>query len=457
MKRLKPTDKIKEKLAAALGTPDFPIDQYAIFETTMNNDLPISKKGSIFDGSVMTLATLNQIVNKITSEGFLPLHTLHQQANQLPVGRVFHAEMHQTTNKVGKLVNEVRSLFYIPLSTDQGKQLADGVDTGIINEVSSGSRPAKLLCSVPDCGFDYMGPKAGFMNFLDCTCNNDHTIGKDGVHAIFDGISKLFELSLVSQGAADHAQIHPAHQSIAASANDDAPEYQLLYATKGTEKDNIMKLTAAQIAELKTELEKSGKVAIEAKFSGVVDAMGLIKADMSMDDAKAVRDLFKTEIAKFDAKVTADAAAEAARLAAASEPASVTDLKANLIVAQRDLTALNASLVAKDTVIATLISENTQLKANKVQLDAMTAEVTPVKDFLKLACQNLMVASGVKAPVVPETLTELVASIKIAQASLSKLPTGGLLLASESGTGKSTTNTNGRDPSAFKTVKEKTA
>lgn len=453
MKRLKPTDKIKEKLAAVLGSDDFDIANFAIFETVAINDLPVSKIGSIYDGSRMTEGTLSAMVEYINTE-LLPLHTLHQQSRELPVGRVFHAELNKTTRKDGKYVNEVRALFYIPTTTDLGKQLADGLDTGLINEVSVGSRPKSLKCSAPDCGFDYMRSNVSFMHWLDQTCSNDHTVGKDGIHLIFDGLKKFYELSLISQGAADHARIVAPEEAIAA-ANDDVPAYQVLYATKGKEKENIMKLTAAQIAELRASLEKDGKRAITANFAGVTACMGMIKDDMTLSDAEALRGLFKTALAEFN---TANPETPPAKPAGGEEKlnlsiSEVLDLKVDLRAATTELTALKASTAEKDTQIATLTTENGTLKISKAQLDALLSEIAPVKDFLKVTCQAMLVASGVTNPTVPDSFADLIATIKTSQGKLSKLPTGGLLLSSESGAPGVQNQNGSKDSSAFKTKK----
>lgn len=453
MKRLPFNDKIKEKMTAALGSADFKPEDFAFFETIMINDLPISKMGSIYDGSRMTKATLDDMVAHIKKEGFLPIQVLHN-SGELPKGRVIDAESNQSISAKGAPVNEIRALFYIPLNTPEGATLAANVDNGIINEVSIGARAQHLMCSGvggEPCNFDYMGANT-FMNWLDQTCSNDHTIGKDGTHAIFDGLKKFYELSLVSQGAADHARIVNPSQAITA-ANDDSGNYQLLYATKGKEKDTVMKLTAAQIAELKASFEKDGKRAIDAKFAGVTGCLSLLKDDMTMADAEAARVLFKTELAAFVAanpETTPEPKVESANLSVAE----VIDLKADVKIATNKITELQAALTAKDAIVATLTQENATLKATKIQLDAMTAEVTPVKEFLKLSCQNLMVASGVTNPTVPESLAELVATIKTAQAKLSKLPTGGLLLSTETGSGKTGDGTTARDLSAFKVRKD---
>jgi hypothetical protein len=458
MKRLKPTDKIKEKLAAALGSDDFAIENFAVFETIAINDLPVSKIGSIYDGSRMTEATLQAMVDYINKETFLPLHTLHQQSRELPVGRVFHAELHKTSNQNGRSVNEVRALFYIPVTNDAGKQLADSIDTGIVNEVSVGSRPQKLMCSGHDCNFDYMAPNT-FMNWLDQTCPNDHTIGQNGIHVIFDGLRKFYELSLVSQGAADHARIVAPDQSIAA-ANDDLPSYQVLYATKGKE-DKIMKLTAAQVAELRASLEKDGKRAIDAKFAGIVTCMGMIKDDMTLSDAEALRTLFKTSLAEFNTANPenpanpanpggGDNGGEKLNLSIAE----VIDLKADNKVQANTIATLKTESTAKDTQIATLTTENTTLKGHKAQLDALLAEITPVKEFLKVQCQAMLVASGVTNPTVPESFSDLIATINTAKGKLSKLPVGGLLLSAESGSpGEQNPTAGSKDPSVFKTKK----
>lgn len=457
MKRLPVTDKIKEKMSAVLGTPDFKPEDFAFYEVIAINDLPVSKMGSLYDGSRMTEGTLQAMVDYINKETFLPLHTLHQQGRELPVGRAFSAELNKAVNAQGKFNTEVRTLFYIPLNTDKGKELSANIDNGIINEVSIGASPQQLKCSGTHegkpCGFDYMGDNT-FMNWLDQTCSNGHTIGKDGIHAIFDGLRKFYEFSLVSIGAADHARIVEPSQAITA-ANDGVNQYQLLYATKGKEKENAMKLTATQIAELRASLEKDGKRAIDANFAGVKDCLTLIKDDMTLSDAESARALFKDALEKFNKENPENVTKVADKQESANlSVAEVIDLKADMKNLTRQVADLTATITAKDEAIATLNAEISTLKANKVQLDALTAEVTPVKDFLTQACQNLLVATGAKNFQVPTSLTELVASIKITQASLSKLPVDGLLRMSESGSAKPNDVTTTKDVSAFKVKKD---
>jgi hypothetical protein len=80
------------------------------------------------------------------------------------------------------------------------------------------------------------------------------------------------------------------------------------------------------------------------------------------------------------------------------------------------------------------------------------AELTAAEDFLKLSCQNLLVATGVDKPQIPESISDLILTIKTAQGQLSKLPVGGLALAANAGSG-SPEKINNSDTRAYQTKK----
>lgn len=188
------------------------------WEGIVANNLPIQKKGHIWNGAVMQPSMLNGIADKINAGG-APFHTLHQQGDELPVGKVFHAQPME--NEQG--LPETRAMFYVT-PTDSNADLIAGLDSGAIDVLSLGVAAKALLCS--ECGFDYLGPDASISNLYDQTCANGHEIGTDGTHLNLSGVDKLYELSAVSQGAIQGSKIVPgskARMQLAATADNKSP------------------------------------------------------------------------------------------------------------------------------------------------------------------------------------------------------------------------------------------
>jgi len=226
-KEIAPTQSMLSQIALVTGAPVDP-SQIAIFETISLNTLPVSKKGSIYEGAVATPGLLSDMAAHIKAGNSVPLHTLHNQGGELPVGKVFLAG----TNGP----EELRSLFYVPRNTAEGADLITKLNTSVIDEVSVGVMAAHMRCS--QCGWDYRGSDASMMNLFDRECANGHVIGENGTHLILDGLDRWYELSLVSLGAANNAKIvgrarqilgKEEYNRLAASGND--PEIMTLFIT----------------------------------------------------------------------------------------------------------------------------------------------------------------------------------------------------------------------------------
>lgn len=202
MKRLTITPEIEARLKNSVG--EVPKD-IAVYETIALNTLPVSKRGSIYNGAVHGEAFLKEMAAELQKNGsFLPIHTLHMQGYELPVGRGFYGEV--LTNDKG--LPELRVQYYISTgeADTEGRTLASRLDTGAINEVSVAVLPKHLNCS--QCGWDFLSEenrKSHPWAIYDRTCGNDHVIGENGVHVLPNGLAKFFEMSLVSRGAANGA------------------------------------------------------------------------------------------------------------------------------------------------------------------------------------------------------------------------------------------------------------
>lgn len=278
------TPKIAALIASATDGGTDP-NTVSVYEAISLNSLPINKPSGIFQGAVNPENTLRQMAAAVGTHPLasrVPVHTLHQQGYELPVGQVFHGEFIPGLNGMG----EVRSLFFLPnTETD----LIGKLDSGTINEVSVGIRYQHLNCS--QCGWDYMGEDASMMNFYDTVCPNDHVIGVDGVHVICNGLDRWMEQSLVSLGAAQGAKIVPRTKSLlgnesytALAASGIEPSATTLYAsaTPSKEQDMDMKelisdLTTVKASVITKDAElatlaasiASGKVTIETLEASV--------------------------------------------------------------------------------------------------------------------------------------------------------------------------------------------
>lgn len=469
MKQQYKNQKVVGLLQKALGQ-GADLSQLAVFETIAFNTLPVTKRGSIFDKAVATANTLQEMSKFVQEEGFIPLHTMHMQGNELPVGRVFHAETIQRySEKTNSLVSDLHALFYISQSTQEGRDLVDKINAGVVNEVSVGVASKVMKCS--GCEFDYNGPEADIMNFWDQTCPNGHTIGLDGIHLVLDGLDRFYELSLVSLGAADHARILNPENAIIAREGDkigiaaDASPLDItlrvLSATKGMEiKMNYLK--KADVEALKARLSKIGEKALAANHTPAKEILAGVKDQMTQMEGKDLLDKMKEVVSKFDGtEEDTVAGGSADTLSGGGADTVIADtveggsadtveggdsddtleggsavLTVNVdTVIQLKAENLNLSKALKDREgenlefkldAAALKAKVTELENENKALKLDSDELKFVKEFLALSAQTLLVASGCKEPVLGKTASELIEQIKTSQASLSKLPAGGL-------------------------------
>ncbi len=327
-KRLDVTDDMLEQIQFVADT-DMSANDIVVFEATAVNTLPLNKSGSIFDKGKITRSTLVAMADSVNSKNeSVPLHTLHMQGQELPVGKVFHAYVQDLPD--GQ--SELRAQFYIP-KTDAA--LIEKVNLGILDEVSIGLKSEKLLCS--KCGFDYFSDDADFMHLWDRTCDNEHTIGEDGTHAVLQGLDSWMELSLVSRGAASNAKIHgraarvmPKEQQDRIAASGYSPDAVTLFAspTKLKEDTSMTGKPEAPKAPAASEAEFDAKVAfaeLSTKFDTLIEtltpepeakpqedpaAVALEAANATIEELKASVEELKTSVAELGKAKPADFAKE---------------------------------------------------------------------------------------------------------------------------------------------------
>lgn len=244
---------VTPKIAAALKahTEDsVKAEDVAIFETISLNTLPIKQRG-LFNGGRVTSNTLTQMADYVNSGGHVPLHTMHLQSEQLPVGKTFYAEVFQ--DEAG--IDSLRTLFYLPTKSEP--ELIDKIEHDVINEVSVGFQSKHINCS--ECGWDFLSEESNFSNIYMGMCKNEHEVGTDGVHVILNGLDRFLEQSLVPLGAANGARIQSRAKALIGAekyatlmASGHNPEITILHAvTSLKEADNMdMKELLAQLAQL---------------------------------------------------------------------------------------------------------------------------------------------------------------------------------------------------------------
>ena len=266
MKRIPITDAIKAAITSSVGE-EINFDTIAVFEAIAVTGRPIAKKWSIFDGAVVTRNTMEQAAAKLNTGEFVPLHTLHEQGYELPVGRLFQG----TVGVDAQGINNLHTLFY----TDD-TELAAKLDNGIIEEVSVGLMSERMLCS--GCNFDYADP-ANEENLWTRVCDNGHVLGMGGYHLLLDGVKKFMELSLVSKGASTGAKILGAKKRLLASQFDSLAasgnnlEHKTLFASPTLGEEIDMKQIEELQAGLKALTEK-----VEAQAKTIDEQAGTIKA-----------------------------------------------------------------------------------------------------------------------------------------------------------------------------------
>jgi hypothetical protein len=317
-----------------------------VFEAIVGNTLPLKKKGSIYDKAQMSQGMLADTASFINAKG-VPLHTLHQQGGELPIGKVFSASV--VMNDIGQ--PELHALFYV---APEHADLSGKLNNGVIDEVSLGILSACALCS--ECGFDYFGADATTANFWDRTCANDHTIGEDGVHLNLTGLDGVYELSLVSVGAVQGSKV------VSGSKTRMTGETKL--AASGVD---------LNAAILNASFKEGRKMAGET--FNVNELIG------KFSDAQVELSTSKATIATLTADVARLTAANVELTAKIPTAATPTETEAKLTAANTELTASKATVDAatkflRDMTRKALVATAQDVsKVDEMSIDAMTAAI----------------------------------------------------------------------------------
>lgn len=190
MKQIAKSEDILAKLRTAYG-PDAKLDGLAVYECVALTTLPLRKSGGIFQSARVSLSMLSEMAAAVNAES-VPLQLVHD-SEVIPFGRFFY----------GEVVNdELRGLFAV--DGVNHPDIVTKLDNGTLDQVSVGFTMKRLTCSA--CGFDFLDP-THLVNLYTLTCDEDHTVGQDGVYVHVDGLKQFLELSLVGKGASQGARI----------------------------------------------------------------------------------------------------------------------------------------------------------------------------------------------------------------------------------------------------------
>lgn len=339
MKRLDLTPKIIERLAATSGA-DIDHEKVAVYEVILLNTMPLTKKGTIFDGAKFTAGTLREMQDFFSTGETVPILQMHNN-HELPIGTLFYAEAKELGDQVH---TELRGLFYVDLTNED---IVSRLDQGIINEVSIGVLNKKILCS--ECGFDYLGEDSSFDNIWSLTCNEGHEIGVDGVHTNLVGIEQWMETSLVNRGAAHKPKIVGKSKSQLSEAS-----HQRLAASGIPERAAILTATHTPISKQSKESTMDEKIVQLATDLGVANTE-LKAANETVASLSAENTQLKEKVAELEANNDGEA------LKAAKEDLAARD--AELSTADEFISATHkAVLTAAGAEIGTDLSRESMIE-----------------------------------------------------------------------------------------------
>lgn len=309
-KSVKIAPEIEAKILANTGE-QIDTSTITVFETVAASTRPISKRGSIFDKARATKQMLEAMANFVNvDKGFVPMHTHHLQAEEMPIGRVFAAQVVQTLDGSYDLL----AMFYLPnTETD----FINKINLGVIDEVSIGAASQKMLCN--KCGFDFRGESASFEHLWSHTCENGHVMGEDGAYLILDGLERWMELSLVSKGASNNAKIlgrtkqvmgKEAYDRLAASGV--APEAVILFSTVSRSNSMEIEKLIGDLTDLKAAaIQKDSKItelttvnaSLTTEVSTLKGKVTEVEAQLTASETKATE--ASNKLAEVEAKLTA--------------------------------------------------------------------------------------------------------------------------------------------------------
>ena len=358
MKQLEMTPELSALIKSRVGT-DVDTAHLAVFETIGLNTKPLpGKRGTLFEGAVVSPLALKEIVDAINGGHHIPLIADHELFGA-PKGRTFHAGLDWGAEGL-----ELRSLFYLD-PTEQ--QLITKLNAGTLDEVSFAFMSRQFLCS--ECGWDYF-QLADDDNIINRTCGNGHKIGQNGVHGDMVGLNQLIELSLVARGAADKPKI------VGKSDSKLAPAAMQVLAAKGFEVDRLIVQASIGTQKEDDTMSEAAINALTAQLTSASTREASLTTQLSA--ATGERDTARTDLAIANttiATLTAERDEAIAQRDARPEAGVTAERDAAIVLLQDQLNALR---VAKgdDKLEGDALPKT--VAELKTQIDDITAKLTAI-------------------------------------------------------------------------------
>lgn len=349
------------KFRAKFGEEADPSKFYCFKARSFSTE-PIHYYG-VYNGAVATRSSLFEMSNIInTTDQNVGVLVLHND-EKLNLGRCFKAEV------VDEGIHSSLHVTMGILRTQESDSIIERIENGVLDEVSVSIVPKEIKCS--ECDFDYADEDT-LENWLTCTCPNGHTIGKDGVHVITDGIANFSEVSIVNRGAAKNPKI---------LENENADYFKLAAGEK-----------------------KPQRLALTCSFK-LEDNM----TEQLNEDMKAELEQAQAELVELRAKIDTEA-----KLAQANE---------TIVAKDEAIADLQAKLAEKDAEIASLKEE---LAKSQESLSASEEKGKETLQFLQSEVKKVLTASGSNEDV-PEDLNGISSLLGEKQQILASLiPAGGV-------------------------------
>ena len=250
MKRVELTESIKRAIETKCGS-GVDYDKIAVYQCRANSDEPV-KQNSIYNGAVLSVGALEDMARMINdvnkNVAIQPMHvTFH---DDILLGRAIKAEVKAEVDK------GTHGLYVLFVVSTEHQDYINKIDNGLIDEVSSGFKVGKALCS--ECGHDLTNADMDF--YFTQTCPEcEAVMGQNGAHMRLVSVEDMTELSLVTRGAAKNPKILDSLYQVAMSANTPTknPKFKELKNKHKSEENEMTQLTKETLDEaLKPLLEK---------------------------------------------------------------------------------------------------------------------------------------------------------------------------------------------------------
>ncbi len=269
MKRVQLTESIKRAIEAKLGE-GVDYEKFAVYQARANSDEPV-KQNSIYNGAVLSVGALEDMAKWINDPlknvAVQPMHnTFHKD---ILLGRAIKAEVKPEPEK------GTHGLYVLFVISTEHEDLVSKVDTGLIDEVSSGFSVGKALCS--ECGLDLTEAAKHNMEFyFTQTCPEcESVMGQNGAHMRIVSVEDMQELSLVTRGAAKNPKILDTLYQVAMSAN---------LPTKTKFKDNSeLKNNNVKTSE-ENEMTQLTKEMLDEALKPILEKVSLLEENISTSD-----------------------------------------------------------------------------------------------------------------------------------------------------------------------------